>query len=79
MAITADAQQLTVPLEKIHVPGNVRSLDVEHVQALAGSIRLQRASSRSSSPPQPPMWRREAGSLSSPRDFTASPPPLIWA
>ena len=41
MAITADAQQLTVPLEKIHVPGNVRSLDVEHVQALAGSIRLQ--------------------------------------
>ena len=41
MAITADAQQLTVPLEKIHVPDNVRSLDVEHVQALAGSIRLQ--------------------------------------
>ena len=28
-------------LDRIHVPGNVRSLDVEHVQALAGSIRLQ--------------------------------------
>jgi ParB/RepB/Spo0J family partition protein len=30
-----------LPLERIHVPANVRELDPEHVQALAGSIRLQ--------------------------------------
>lgn len=32
---------ITVPLEKIHVPANVRELDPEHVDALAGSIALQ--------------------------------------
>src|SRR5579875_2730925 len=32
---------ITVPLEKIYVPENVRELDPEHVDALAGSIALQ--------------------------------------
>jgi ParB family transcriptional regulator, chromosome partitioning protein len=41
MATTAETQQVSMQLDRIHVPGNVRSLDVEHVQALAGSIRLQ--------------------------------------
>jgi ParB/RepB/Spo0J family partition protein len=41
MATAAQAQQVRMQLDRIHVPGNVRSLDVEHVQALAGSIGLQ--------------------------------------
>jgi ParB-like chromosome segregation protein Spo0J len=32
---------LTVALDRIHVPVNVRALDIEHVDALAGSIGLQ--------------------------------------
>ncbi len=35
------SQQHTVAVEQIHVPGNVRQLDPEHVTALAGSIALQ--------------------------------------
>jgi ParB/RepB/Spo0J family partition protein len=31
----------TLALEQIHVPENVRALDPDHVQALAGSIALQ--------------------------------------
>lgn len=37
----APAGTITVPLEKIYVPENVRELDPEHVDALAGSIALQ--------------------------------------
>jgi len=38
---TQSAQALTLPLEQIHVPDNVRELDPAHVSALAGSISLQ--------------------------------------
>ena len=38
--ITCDGT-ITVPLDKIYVPQNVRELDPEHVDALAGSIALQ--------------------------------------
>jgi hypothetical protein len=38
---TQPAQALTVPLEQIYVPDNVRELDPAHVSALAGSISLQ--------------------------------------
>jgi ParB/RepB/Spo0J family partition protein len=38
---TQPVATLTVPLEQIHVPENVRQLDGGHVDALAGSIRLQ--------------------------------------
>lgn len=38
---TATAGTLTVPVDKIHVPDNVRDLDPEHVEGLAGSIALQ--------------------------------------
>jgi ParB/RepB/Spo0J family partition protein len=38
---TATATDRTAQLEEIHVADNVRALDPEHVQALAGSIRLQ--------------------------------------
>ena len=41
MAISTEQGQRSVPLEQIEVPTNVRELDSEHVQALAGSIRLQ--------------------------------------
>jgi ParB/RepB/Spo0J family partition protein len=42
MAITTPiAGTVTVALEKIHVPDNVRELDSAHVDALAGSIALQ--------------------------------------
>jgi len=37
----APAGTITVPLERIYVPENVRQLDPEHVDALAGSIALQ--------------------------------------
>jgi ParB-like chromosome segregation protein Spo0J len=32
---------LTLPLDRIHVPENVRALNAEHVDALAASIALQ--------------------------------------
>jgi len=32
---------LTIPLERIHVPENVRPLNADHVDALAASIALQ--------------------------------------
>ena len=38
---THPAQTLTLPLEQIHVPDNVREFDAAHVSALAGSISLQ--------------------------------------
>lgn len=38
---TTPAGTVTVSLEKIHVPANVRELDHDHVDALAGSIALQ--------------------------------------
>ena len=38
---TQPAATLTLPLEQIHVPDNVRELDPAHVSALAGSISLQ--------------------------------------
>jgi ParB/RepB/Spo0J family partition protein len=38
---TQPAATLTLPLEQIHVPDNVRELDPSHVSALAGSISLQ--------------------------------------
>jgi ParB/RepB/Spo0J family partition protein len=43
MATTAPttAGGLTMPLERIHVPENVRALNAEHVDALAASIALQ--------------------------------------
>jgi hypothetical protein len=41
MAITSTATDRTAALEEIHVAGNVRALDADHVHALAGSIRLQ--------------------------------------
>jgi ParB family chromosome partitioning protein len=41
MAISTEQGQRSVPLEQIEVPTNVRELDGEHVQSLAGSIRLQ--------------------------------------
>jgi ParB/RepB/Spo0J family partition protein len=41
MAIAVTAGTLMVPLEKIYVPTNVRPLDEQHVDALAGSIALQ--------------------------------------
>lgn len=42
MAITTPtAGTVTVPLDKIHVPTNVRELDPDHVDGLAGSIALQ--------------------------------------
>jgi len=40
MATTEDTAR-SVTLEQIRVPANVRELDDEHVQALAGSIALQ--------------------------------------
>jgi ParB/RepB/Spo0J family partition protein len=41
MATAAAAVENIVALEEIHVSGNVRSLNGDHVHALAGSIRLQ--------------------------------------
>jgi ParB/RepB/Spo0J family partition protein len=41
MATTPTPSELRVPLERIRVPENVRALDPAHVEALAGSIRLQ--------------------------------------
>jgi ParB/RepB/Spo0J family partition protein len=41
MATTAVTVESTVALDEIHVADNVRSLDVDHVRALAESIRLQ--------------------------------------
>jgi ParB-like chromosome segregation protein Spo0J len=41
MATTTTATDRTAALEEIHVAGNVRALDADHVHALAGSIRLQ--------------------------------------
>jgi ParB family chromosome partitioning protein len=41
MATTAVAGESTVALDEIHVAENVRALDVDHVHALAESIRLQ--------------------------------------
>jgi ParB/RepB/Spo0J family partition protein len=41
MATTAGAVETTVSLDDIHVAENVRALDVDHVHALAESIRLQ--------------------------------------
>ena len=41
MATTAVGVESTVALDEIHVAENVRALDVDHVQALVGSIRLQ--------------------------------------
>jgi ParB/RepB/Spo0J family partition protein len=38
---TTQAGTIAVALEKIYVPANVRELDLEHVDALAGSIALQ--------------------------------------
>jgi hypothetical protein len=38
---TTPAGTIAVALEKIHVPANVRDLDLDHVDALAGSIALQ--------------------------------------
>jgi ParB/RepB/Spo0J family partition protein len=38
---TQPVAALTLPLEQIHVPDNVRELDAAHVSALAGSISLQ--------------------------------------
>jgi ParB-like nuclease domain len=38
---TNSAGAVTIPVEQISVPENVRELDPEHVQALAGSIALQ--------------------------------------
>jgi ParB/RepB/Spo0J family partition protein len=38
---TQPVASLTLPLEQIHVPDNVRELDPAHVSALAGSISLQ--------------------------------------
>jgi ParB/RepB/Spo0J family partition protein len=38
---TTPAGTIAVSLEKIYVPANVRDLDLEHVDALAGSIALQ--------------------------------------
>ncbi len=38
---TYPAGAVTIPVEQISVPENVRELDPEHVQALAGSIALQ--------------------------------------
>ncbi len=41
MATTAPPGALTIALDRISVPDNVRDLDNDHVQALAGSIALQ--------------------------------------
>jgi ParB/RepB/Spo0J family partition protein len=41
MATTAVTVESTVALDEIHVAENVRALDVDHVHALAESIRLQ--------------------------------------
>ncbi len=42
MATTAEVRvERSASLEEIHVSGNVRALDSEHVRALAGSIGLQ--------------------------------------
>ena len=41
MAITAEQAGRHVALDRIRVPENVRALDDAHVQALAGSIKLQ--------------------------------------
>jgi ParB/RepB/Spo0J family partition protein len=41
MATAVNTGTLTVELDKIHVPTNVRGLDSDHVDALAGSIALQ--------------------------------------
>jgi ParB/RepB/Spo0J family partition protein len=38
---TTSTGTIAVPLEKIHVASNVRDLDLDHVDALAGSIALQ--------------------------------------
>jgi ParB/RepB/Spo0J family partition protein len=38
---TGTGGMLTIPVAEIHVPENVRELDPEHVDALAGSIALQ--------------------------------------
>lgn len=38
---TTPVGTIAVPLEKIYVPANVRELDLDHVDALAGSIALQ--------------------------------------
>jgi ParB family chromosome partitioning protein len=41
MATTIQQAGRHVPLERIRVPENVRALDEVHVEALAGSIKLQ--------------------------------------
>ena len=41
MSIATESGPLSVPLDAIHVPSNIRDLDAEHVDALAESIRLQ--------------------------------------
>jgi ParB/RepB/Spo0J family partition protein len=41
MASTINAPGRRIALDNIRVPENVRALDSEHVQALAGSIKLQ--------------------------------------
>jgi ParB-like chromosome segregation protein Spo0J len=41
MATTASEIGQQVALDRIRVPDNVRTLDDAHVQALAGSIKLQ--------------------------------------
>jgi ParB-like chromosome segregation protein Spo0J len=41
MAINAEQAGRQAALERIRVPDNVRALDKPHVQALAGSIKLQ--------------------------------------
>jgi ParB/RepB/Spo0J family partition protein len=41
MSTTIPETARTLALDQIHVPANVRALDPDHVQALAGSIALQ--------------------------------------
>jgi hypothetical protein len=68
---------LRVALDRIRVPENVRALDPAHVDALAGSIRLQGLIVplvvHPTTPTTVPLPAR-AGSSSWPA-FTASPPP----
>ncbi len=59
MATTQDAAGRRIALEQIRVPDNVRALDDSHVQALAGSIKLQgmRSSSLPAFTASPPRVR----------------------
>jgi ParB/RepB/Spo0J family partition protein len=41
MTTSVPSGRRCIPLDKIAIPGNVRELDAEHVQALAASIRLR--------------------------------------